>query len=96
LIAHDGTVVSERSLSKLRNDERGAGYAYDQLRVLGAPAMAPGESGAAYVARVTSLPLFRRVAHPGNFTYVWGVGTRRERQAVTAGMPPALPYPKAD
>ncbi len=95
LIAHNGTVVSERSLSKLRNDERGAGYAYDQLRALGAPAIETRESGAAYVARVTSLPVFRRVAHPGNFTYVWGVGTRRERQAVAAGMPPALPYPKA-
>lgn len=95
LIANDGTVVSERSLSKLRNDERGAGYAYDQLRLLGAPPMEPGESGAGYVARVTSLTMFRRVAHPGNFTYVWGLGRSRERQKVEAGMPPALPYPKA-
>ena len=95
LIANNGTVVSERSLSKLRNGERGAGYAYEQLRALGAPAMLVGEGGGDYVARVTTLPIFRRVAHPGNFTYVWGLGPRRERQSVEIGMPPALPYPKA-
>jgi hypothetical protein len=94
LVAPDGTVVSERSLSKLRNDERGADYAYRQLRALGAPPLAPTESGRKYVARVTALPLFRRMRHPGNLTYAWGLGGRHERARVEAGMPAALPYPR--
>jgi hypothetical protein len=95
LMANDGTVVSERAMSKLRNDERGAGYVYEQLRRLGAPPVARGESGREYLTRVAALPIFRRLRHPGNLTYAWALGSRDDRRIVERGMPRALPYPKA-
>jgi hypothetical protein len=50
-LAPDGSVISERALTKLRKGETGARYAYDALRRHGAPAIAAGESGSVYVAR---------------------------------------------
>jgi hypothetical protein len=84
LLAADGRAVSHRALSKLRADDRGAGYAYAQLRELGAPARNPLESGAAYVAR--AIAGFRTQRHPGNHVYAWRLDGRRP-----AG---GLPYPK--
>jgi hypothetical protein len=45
LIAGDGRAVSPRALSKLRTEDRGAAYAYAQLRAMGAPARQALESG---------------------------------------------------
>lgn len=95
LMTDEGTVVSERALSKIRNDERGARYAYEQLRQLGAPARGALETGREYVERVTALDLFRRLRHPGNLAYTWALGSRSTRRLVERSMPPALPYPKA-
>lgn len=95
LLMANETVVSDRALSKLRNDERGAGYVYEQLRNLGAPPITFGESGREYVSRVAALPIFRKFRHPGNLTYAWALGSKSNRQAVRGGMPRALPYPKA-
>lgn len=82
-----GRVASRRSLSKIRNDERGAGGAYEQLRRLGAPARLPFESGKDYVAR--ALQAFRAVRHPGNHVYAWRLDGRP-----AAGE--RLPYPKRE
>ena len=87
-----GHVISERALTKLRNDESGAAYAYSQLLAAGAPRRNAGESGPAYVARAVSEGPFRRVRHPGNLCYVWP--TRRARKGLTAQFPTALEYPK--
>jgi len=84
-----GRVVSRRTLSKIKNDESGAGYAYAQLRELGAPERLPFESGPDYVARALSSEGFRRVRHPGNFCYTWWLGDARKAPAATS-----LPYPK--
>lgn len=74
LLTPSGTVLNERTLSKIRLAERGQEYAYEQLRRLGAPARREGESGAAYVARVASMPGMRRVRHRGNHVYAFAVG----------------------
>lgn len=37
-------------------------------------------------------PCFRRVRHPGNLAYAWGVRDRRDLAACR----PALPYPRRD
>lgn len=89
LLARDGRVLSQRTLSKLRGEERGDAYAYAQLRAMGAPERAPFESGAAYVRRALSAGGFRAARHPGNHAYTWWLGERRAAPAV-----PALPYPK--
>lgn len=79
-LAPDGRVVSERSLSKIRQEDRGAAYALAQLIGWGAPKRALREGP------------FRRVKHPGNIAYVWAVGA--ERKATEAAFPAARPYPK--
>lgn len=88
-----GCVVSMRGLSKLRQDERGAAGAYQQLLDAGAPARRHGEDPSAYVARALREGPFRRVQHPGNHAYVWPVG--RQAHQVRAVLPVALPYPEA-
>ena len=78
LLAPDGRAVSERALSKLRNEEKGHDYAYRQLLAMGAPRRDPGETGASYVARALAGGGFRRIPHPGNLVYAWWLGDRRE------------------
>jgi hypothetical protein len=85
----DGRVLSRRALSKLRNDERGAAYAYRQLLDLGAPARQPLEEGPAYVARALAEGPFRQARHPGCHVYAWALNKR-------ARLPSSAPYPKAD
>jgi hypothetical protein len=91
ILSRDGRVVGMRALSKLRNDEIGAGYAYEQLRGLGAPARKPFEGGAEYIRRALAEGGFRTVRHPGNHTYTWWLGDRARRPAWQA-----MPYPKAE
>jgi hypothetical protein len=93
LLAPDGSVVSARTLSKIRSEERGIGYAVRQLRAYGAPARAPGESWRAWTDRVCALPPFRRVRHPGNFAYVMGLDALATAR-LAALHEGGLPYPK--
>lgn len=89
ILASNGQVVNRRTLSKLRNDEVGAGYAYEQLRELGAPERKPLEDGKAYAERAILEGGFRKMRHPGNHTYVWWLGDRARRPTWST-----LPYPK--
>lgn len=93
LLAPDGRVVSDRSLSKIRQEERGWRYASEQLVAAGAPPRAPHEEAAAWVARATAAPGFRRVRHDGNLTYVFGL-TRASRRTIAARHGGGLPYPR--
>ena len=81
------TLELDLALSKLRNDERGARYAYEQLRSHGAPRLGPGEDGRTYVRRVQGL--FQKLRHPGNHTYVWALD-RRARRQLPACIPPGI------
>jgi hypothetical protein len=90
ILDRDGRVVSGRALSKIRLDERGADAAIRALVAAGAPQRRPHEDGAAYVERALREGPFRRVAHPGNLAYVWGLDA-----ATRAGLPEAVPYPEA-
>lgn len=90
--APSGEVLARRTLSKLRTGERGGdwhAYSYEQLRAHGAPARRPGESGREYVVRALREGPFRRVRHPGNHVYVWGL----DRDARRA-LPASAAYPK--
>lgn len=88
-LATDGTVISGRALSKLRADDQGAAYAYKQLLEHGAPRRKPLESSRAYVVRALHEGPFRKVRHPGNHVYSWGLD-RLTKRALPAG----LAYPK--
>ncbi len=90
-LAPDGREIPPRSLSKLRNGERGDTYAYERLRALGAPARRPLEDARTYVARALAEGPFRRERHPGCLAYVWAFERRDRRR-----LPAALPYPKRD
>ena len=90
ILSRDGRVFSQRALSKLRNDEVGARYAYEQLRGLGAPARRTFEGGHEYAARALREGGFRARRHPGNHTYAWWLGALRARPAWRP-----MPYPKA-
>lgn len=80
ILAPTGEIVSERALGKLRRGERGEAYAYRQLRAWGAPKRLPLESGRAFVRRALDEGPFRRMRHPGNLRFGWGVGDRRQRR----------------
>ena len=87
-----GRVISDRSLSKLRNDESGAGGAYRMLIEAGAPQKMLGESGREYVERALKEGPFTRQKHPGNLVFGWGVGSKGDRSSVRKSMQ-GLAYP---
>lgn len=92
-LTQDGSIVSPRALSKLRNGERGAAYAYDFLRSHGAPAMAPGEKEADYIRRALQEGPFRKMRHNGNHAYAFPCGTHSNRQEIRRRMDKGLPRP---
>lgn len=84
----DGTVLSARTLSKIRARERGWRYAVDQLVAAGAPT--PSGDLAAWLRAV--LPrVTRTVRHPGNHRYLMPVSAAAKRCLTGC----SLPYPKA-
>lgn len=85
----DGREIPPRALSKLRNDEQGAAYAYARLLAAGAPARRPLEDAHAYVARALAEGPFRRARHPGCHAYVWAIDP-----TARALLPAAYPFPK--
>lgn len=86
LLLPSGRVMSPRALGKIRRDERGRGYATEQLIKGGAPPPMRGESGESYVSRVSGS--FTRIRHPGNLAYGW-----RFDRHVALNLP-QLPYLK--
>ena len=94
-LTREGAVVSQRALSKLRNGERGASYAYEFLVANGAPRIAVGETGRAYVSRALAEGPFRRLRHGGNHAYALTFGTHAVRKAVRARMDRGLQSPRS-
>lgn len=92
LLAPDGTLLSPRALSKIRNEERGYEYAMRQLLEAGAPRRGLGEPLTAWLER--AVQTFDRVPHPGNLAYVFGLtkAAKRRLHDLHRG---GLPYEKA-
>ena len=95
-ILPDGTVFSERALSKLRTSERGWRYAAAQLVAAGAAPADVGEDLGAWARRELAR-LGRRQRHHGNHRYLFAL-TRATRRALPAhlerrGLAPQ-PYPR--
>lgn len=88
----DGTVFSERAMSKVRSGERGMVYAAQQLIQAGAPKvpiehLSEEERRAWLRAAVESVT--RPLKHAGNHRYAWTL-QKRDRKF----LPASLPYPK--
>lgn len=88
-ILPDGSTLSDRALSKVRNDERGRAYVERLLRRHGAPTPRAGETGAAWLDRALPAVPLTRVRHRGCHRYAFAL-RRRVRVALPAGR-----YPKA-
>jgi len=81
-ILPDGTVFSERAITKIRSGDRGYRYAIEQLVKHGAPRpLDLGQDLDAWLREV--LPaVARRMKHRGNHRYLWALD-KRLRKAVT-------------
>jgi hypothetical protein len=88
----NGTVFSERALSKIRGGERGMEYAAAQLVRAGAASIdltrATEEERRAWL-RAAVAQVTRPLKHSGNFRYCWALDKKARKH-----LPPALPYPK--
>lgn len=91
-IDRDGRAISRRALSKIRLREVGCAYAERQLVDAGAEPRRAFEEPVAWLARVLCEPTFRRIRHPGNFAYAFGLD-RAARASIAAANDP-LPYPR--
>lgn len=87
ILGADGRPVSPRALSKIRNDEQGAGYAAEALVRAGAPRRQLLEDPGSWVRRALEQGPFRRLRHPGNHVYGWSFS-----KACT--LPQGMAYPK--
>ncbi len=86
----DGTVLSDRTIQKVRAGERGWLAAVELLERYGAPALAPDaskEDRGAWLGG-TLKRFTRKLRHPGNHKYAWALNKRVD-------LAPSRPYPKA-
>jgi hypothetical protein len=90
-LSPDGRVFSARAASKIRNGERGCGYAVDELVRRGAPPPSGGDLRGWYDGLVRSGFLVPR-RHPGNHVYAFAL-TQAARLAGRAL--PRQPCPEA-
>ena len=84
----DGTVLSDRTLQKIRSRERGYEYGIGLLVAHGALAPRPDEDPDTWLREWLGR-LCRPLHHPGNHRYAWNLQRRGRRFTL-----PGLPYPK--
>lgn len=84
----DATILSARSIHKVRARERGFGPVVEKLQGFGAGPFVgePREWLAKWLPRIT-----QRVRHPGNHRYLWGLDRAVRRHVERL---PSLPFPK--
>ncbi|MEU8576474.1 hypothetical protein [Streptomyces asoensis] len=88
----DGSVLHDRAMSKVRNNERGRGGVERRLVALGARPRDPGEPGRTWLTEALHTVGAQGVHHGGHHRYAAYIGPRTGRRlAVTS-----YPYPKAD
>lgn len=92
LVMAYGRVLSPRTLSKIRAQDRGADYAARQVLTLGAEPRRSGEEPAAWLDRVLAQPPFERLTHPGCNAFVFGMD--KTTTAAIRTRTGSLPYPQ--
>jgi hypothetical protein len=83
-LAPGGEVMAPRSMSKLRNSERGRGGVERRLLKYGAPPRLAGELDRAYAYRLVEEGFLRRLRRPGNHVYTWPLVYGGERRRLVA------------
>jgi hypothetical protein len=89
----DGTVLNDRSLQKVRQQDQGHEYVERQLCRAGARPLRAGEHPATWLRDALDAAKVRRLRHPGNHRYCFRLGTPAQRRKVQLGIP-AADYPK--
>ena len=88
-MAPNGVIITDRTLCKLKNGERGNDYVKRMLnKYIGGKHA--DETWKQYVARAETS--FTKVKHPGNHVYCWAIGDEKKRTRRT--FKDALPFPK--
>lgn len=90
-LSAEGTVISERTVSKLRQGDQGAEYAERQLLSVGVPKRKAGENAGRWLSRIKDSGALKAMRHPGNHVYAFGL-TKGMRQNL--GCSEAALYPK--
>jgi hypothetical protein len=70
-LAPDGTLISARAISKVRNTERGERYAQRQIEAAGCDPRLAGESGREWLDRIANQ--FTRQHHTGNLVFTFAL-----------------------
>mgnify|MGYP007071642068 FL=1 len=86
----DGRVFSRRAVAKVRAAERGWRYSVEQLVAAGAtPPADTSSAGLSTWVEGALAAVTRKVRHPGNLKYAFGVD-----RAARKALPASLPYPR--
>jgi hypothetical protein len=89
-----GYVVSDRTMQKVRKQERGAAGFERRLVAMGARARRAGEQPTDWLRSVLVDMGATKVRHPGDYRYAWRIGGRVERRKPI--LVPRTGYPKPD
>lgn len=84
----DGQTLHGRALAKIKKRDRGYHGHVETLERFGADRLGPKDDAAAWAERWAAL-LTRKLRHPGNYRYAWGLNPR-----VRKHLPKSLAYPK--
>ena len=95
ILTDSGHVVNARSLSKVRNLEKGfEGMIRQMTNRFGCRPPEPNENLRLWSKEVTAN--YRRIKHPGNHVYLWAVGNNKEKREARKRFATELPRPKLD
>lgn len=89
----NGQVLNNRAMQKVRGQERGHEHVEKMLVGLGARAMRAGERPTPWLHEAIDTVGSTRLRHRGNHRYLFTIGTRSQRRAVTVHATTG-PYPK--
>ena len=90
LIMPDGSILSDRTISKIVTGDNGASPAIDRLTRAGAPAPRAGEGPRDWLKRLETERFVTRHHHPGCHAYTFPL-VRRARRALTTIPQPVRP-----
>lgn len=89
----DGSVITRREVSKVRNREQGHAYVERKLIRLGVPPVGQMDPKVWLKEALKDVGA-KRVQGPGKFRYAFRLGNKRERTQIELGFPVLTPYPK--
>lgn len=92
-LPRQGVVVPARLMSKIRQQERGSDYAEQYLVKLGAQPRPPQRDRRHWLRGALLELGAERVTHPGNYRYLWRLGSRTQQRHTVIGLPTTR-YPK--